>query len=186
MLEQLQKHLQPRMVLVILIAVTLLSIAEAYVYLFKKPLASYAQSKTTLETLELQARQAAPLSDQILRLEDEIKQLEQRLHGDAPRLPLNQMIAYVIGQLDSIADNHAVQLVSVQPGNGTSVFMFEEIPFHIEVTGGYFDLFDWLREVENTLGPMVVKRFALQPSGADKTRRMKLTMTSYRMRSEDV
>ncbi len=57
--------------------------------------------------------------------------------------------------------------------------MFEEVPFEVEIVGGYFSLYDWLRDVEAELGPMVVKQYRISSEERDLTR-MSLTMVSYR------
>ena len=180
MLQRMLQQLDQRMLLALLLAIPCLSATASYLYLFKKPLAQYAQTTESLQRLEGEAESEQPLSGDILQLRQEIEQLNRRLRGDNPALATNEMVAYVIGRLDLIAADHAVQLVSVAPGSPTGVLMFEEIPFHIEVTGSYFSIFRWLHEIEAALGPMVVKQFDLQPSIGNE-RRMRLVMVSYRL-----
>ena len=180
MLDRLLQELDQRMVLALLVAIPCLTITASYLYLFKKPIARYAQSAETLQRLEQEAENDQPLSGDILQLQRDIERLNHRLSGNNPALATNEMVAYVIGRLDLIASDHAVQLVSVTPGKPTAVFMFEEIPFNIEVTGSYFSIFSRLHDIKVALGPMVVKQFELQ-RGADNERRMRLVMVSYRL-----
>ncbi|MEQ8660443.1 MAG: hypothetical protein RLW62_06465, partial [Gammaproteobacteria bacterium] len=62
----------------------------------------------------------------------------------------------------------------------TEILEFHEWPFEIEVTGSYFDIYAWLRDVEAGIGAMVVKQFALEPGAPSTARRMVLTMAAYR------
>ena len=62
--------------------------------------------------------------------------------------------------------------------------MFDEVPFDIEVAGGYFDLCRWLQQVETELRPMVVKQFQVASKGAEKRLKMSLRVVSYRPSEE--
>jgi Tfp pilus assembly protein PilO len=95
------------------------------------------------------------------------------------------MIAFVIGQMDRIAATHAVKLISVEPGNIEKIFLFQELPFHVVVTGNYFSLFDWLDQVERDLGPVVIKEFELTSEPDSAMRRFTLTLVSYQF-AEDL
>ena len=56
---------------------------------------------------------------------------------------------------------------------------FTEMPFDVEVTGRYFDLFAWLQDAERELRPMVVKQFQLIPHPQEKLLQMSLRVVSY-------
>ena len=55
MLDRLLQELDQRMVLALLVAIPCLTITASYLYLFKKPIARYAQSAETLQRLEQEA-----------------------------------------------------------------------------------------------------------------------------------
>jgi Tfp pilus assembly protein PilO len=184
-LDELLDQVPPRSLMLLLIAVPLLVAAASYLYVFKKPLANYRTTLGTLVQLESETRSQQPLDQQIESTAQVLEELEGKLLGDGPRLPANQMVAWIIGRLDVIANTHGVQLVSVEPGGGSAVLMFDEIPFHVEVSGSYFDLFDWLGDAESALGPMVIKQFTLERVGNEERLRMRLTMVSYRHREND-
>ena len=74
-------------------------------------------------------------------------------------VPVNQMVAHVIAQADGICGRHGVQLAGVRPGMGKTVFMFEEVRFDVEIGGNYCSQYDWTKDVEAELGPMVAKRY---------------------------
>ena len=56
----------------------------------------------------------------------------------------------------------------------------EEIPFDVEVSGRYFDLYQWLLDAEQQLRPMVVKRFHLLSPARGTIIRMQLRIVAYR------
>ena len=58
--------------------------------------------------------------------------------------------------------------------------VLDELPYEVEVSGGYLDLFRWLRDAESELRPMVVKSFemAKEPEGAGV--HLKLRLVAYR------
>ena len=110
--------------------------------------------------------------------------LEQTLNGDASNLPAKQMEAFVIGRLQTISWRNDVVLVSVRPREGTPLNQFRELIFDVELEGDYFDFFDWLRDIGEELGFVVVKRFEISKSnrsGAEKAPlEVDLTMAAYR------
>lgn len=177
-------QLPVRSLLVVLVAAFALIAVAGHLYVLKKPLAELAQIDDTLFETRRSRPMDTPATEHIVALEIEIAALRVEL-GDGPALAPNEMVAYVIGQLDLIARSREVQLVSVEPGVVAQVFEFDEIPFHIEVVGSYFKLVEWLQEAERQLGPMVIKSFEFEPSAAGEQRRMRLTMVSYRVRGVD-
>ncbi len=184
MINYIQNNVEPRMLIFLMLSIIALTLTGSFVYVFKEPLKSYQQNHRMLELLQGEVTRGVPIDVEIAKVGKTIEELNLSLHGSGPKLPVNQMIAYVIGKLDLIARRHAVQLASVSPDKSTQVFMFEEIPFHVEITGSYFSLFDWLHDVENELGPMVVKQFDIEAMPKQGQRRMKLVVVSYRAGEE--
>ena len=90
------------------------------------------------------------------------------------------MESHVIDVLDRISARHGIDLVSVVPGEKAEVLMFEELPYDVEVRGEYFRLFDWFREVERELHPMVVKRFELAAGAEPDVIPLTLRLVAYR------
>ena len=180
----ISRHFTPPKFAGLCVAVLLLTASAGYLYLLKQPITDYRRLSAKLEQLGRDTAAPVSLSGKIATHRQAINALQQQLHGDGPRLPPNQLIAHVIGQLDVIAADNQVQLISVQPEPGTEVMMFEETPFQVVVTGGYFSLFHWLQAVEQALGPMVVKEFVIDPLAEADIRRMQLTLVSYRLRTD--
>ncbi len=178
----LTQHVQPRVLLFAMLAAVPLTFLGAYFYFFKTPMTEFFQLRQvrTQSLLDMEVEQRGIDKTQISRLEEQISNLKNRLYGKGARLAPSQMVPYVIGELDRLSQPHHVRLISVKPGTVTEVLMFEEVSFDVEVTGKYFDLFDWLKRVEIELRPMVVKQFKLKPVGKDEYLSMHLRVVSYR------
>ena len=120
---------------------------------------------------------------EITRLRTELEDLRKRLQGDMANLPLRQMESFIIGRLQGISWRNHIDLLSVNPGMGGRVQVFEEVLFNVRVSGDYFDLYQWLQEVREELGYVVVKQFNITPGAStDKSDRLTATFTivSYR------
>ncbi len=181
MLEQILKHVPARVLPLIMLAVISLGLLASYTYQFKKPWKEYTEWKSTLGRLQQEQQNISPLDQDIQEIKERINSLNSELHGDGPSLPANQMVAYVIGKLDEIAEKYDVQLDGVRPGVSREVLMFNETPYHVEIKGSYVDLFAWLYEVESKLGPLIIKEYKIEPFSSGDSRRMQLTMVSYRL-----
>jgi Tfp pilus assembly protein PilO len=179
MYSSLQKQIRPQALAALLVSLLVLTVLASYFYILKQPFHDFSQAQQNLEMLETEMQNGIPLDNQIKLIKEDITSLHQQLNGSGQKLPLNQTIAFVIGQMDKIAANHNVKLTSVEPGEVEKIFLFQEIPFHVEVIGNYFNLFDWLNQVESDLGPIVVKEFELMPEPNLATRRFILTLVSY-------
>ncbi len=180
MLDYIENNIAPRMLYLLMASVFVLTALGSYLYVFKKPIKEYQQQQRSLAMLNAEQGDMQPLNAKLQQLQQELVGLRETLNGKGPDLPVNQMIAYVIGQLDLVASRHDVQLVSVKPGKTNDVFMFNELPFNVEITGSYFSLYEWLQDIEKELGPMVIKQFRIDNAGHAKARHMKLLLVSYR------
>lgn len=183
---QITEQLPLRSLVLVLISILGLTVTAGYLYVIKKPAAALELSSDELFNLRRAHPVGEPFDDRIAAAAQDVAALQSILHGTAPALASNEMVAFVIGRLDNLARKQNVQLLSVEPGDVTQVFEFDEIPFHIEIVGSYFHLVDWLRNAEQELGPMVIKTFDIAPAGAGENRRMRLTMVSYRHTGDDV
>jgi Tfp pilus assembly protein PilO len=177
MIKYLQQQVQPSMLLLLMASIIALTLMAAYLYLFKQPLKEYRQLHQKLELLKDEIQTGIPVSKQIDNTEKNLLELKNKLYGTAPQLPINQKIASVIGQLDTISSGQKVNLTSIKPGEVTQLFLLQEQPFTIEISGSYFSLFNWLYQVEEELGPILVKEFDI--SSDTSKLRMKLTLVSY-------
>lgn len=179
MYKALLRQVNPRMLAFLLVSIFLLVLTASYLYILKRPFQDMRQAKQTLVLLESELQTGIPLDSQIQTFQTQVAELNKQLHGNGKNLPLNQMIAFVIGELDRISAVHHVKLISVEPGNAEKVFLFQELPFQLVVTGNYFKLFDWLNQVEHELGPFVAQEFELTSESDPAVRRFTLTLVFY-------
>lgn len=179
MFKTLQQHVQPRMFAILLISLLLLTGVAGYLYVLKKPVKALGQSRQTLQLLETEVHTGVSLQNQIETFEARVQQLDTRLRGTGQRLPESQMSAFVIGQLDSIAERHAVRLISVKPGSTERIFTFRELPFNVELEGSYLNLYQWLYQVEKQLGPIVIKQYEINAVANSAQRHMRLVIAAY-------
>ena len=180
MYKVLQEQIQPRMLMGLLVSIILMALLSSYLYVIKQPFNGFRQQQQTLTLLQDEVTTGIPLQNRIKSQQQLVKQLNTKLHGaGAEDLPTNKMVPHIIGALDKIANRHKVNLASVKPQNTESLFTFREVPFQIEISGEYFNLFAWLRDVENELGPIVIKQFDISSIAQSNDRRMILTIASY-------
>jgi Tfp pilus assembly protein PilO len=179
MSRALLKQVNPRMLAFLLVSVFLLMLVASYLYILKRPVQEMRQAKQTLALLESELQTGVPLDSQIQTFQNSVADLNKQLHGGGKNLPINQMIAFVIGRLDSISVSHNVKLISVEPRGAEKIFLFQEMPFHLVVIGNYFKLFDWLNQVERELGPFAVQEFEITPEPDSTMRRFTLTLVFY-------
>lgn len=183
-MDRIIQNVEARLLVIILAALTILTLLAFYLYVFKEPIKLLQQSQQTLVLLKAENDRGIPLGQQLEELQKEADSIKLLVNASGQQLPQNQMIAYVIGQLDLIAAHHDVKLVSVNPGSASQLFMFDELPFNIEIHGRYGDLYNWLKDVEKQLGPMVIKSFKLEANGNTGVRRMNSVIVSYMSRGE--
>ena len=177
--DPLTKNLEPRMIYLLMLASCCLFALFSYLYLFKIPLKQYRQLQQDRILLEAKTENSSGLTADIASLEAEIARLKRKLQGENPPTMVREMVAHTIAQLDAISANRAISLRGVKPENIQQTGMFNELPFAIEVAGGYAHLYEWLLDVERQFGSMVIEQFDIHPgSGADDLQ-MKMRLVSY-------
>lgn len=181
MIKGLLAYVEPKMLLFLGIAIIGLTLTGSYLYLFKESLGSYVEWHDKLELLQSEFTSTLALDSDIQNLRNEIVKLNSASKSATSDVSFSKMIAIVIGQLDQIAQQHSVTLLGVRPGNYIPVYMFDEMPFYVDVMGSYRSLFNWLYEIENKLGSLVVKRFEIEPGASQAERHMQLTIVSYHL-----
>jgi len=161
-----------------------LSIAAALIsYGLWPQVAEYRNSLHTLTLLEGAVVNADSLDGEIENIEKEITMLDRNLHGEMVGLPDRQMEAYVIGRLQEISWKNRVKLLGVRPGTVNTINSLEEIPFDVEVSGDYFDMYAWLQDLGTELGFMAITHFNISSLNSGSTTqdlKASLTLVSYR------
>jgi Tfp pilus assembly protein PilO len=166
---------------------TMLLIVVALVsYLLLPQWKAYRAAAASLTLLQSSVVPGENLDLQLDGLRSEVNEMTRSLSGDAANLPTKQMEAFVIGRLQSISWGNDMTLVSVQPKEGQPVNQFRELIFDVELSGDYFKFFDWLHDISDELGFVVVKRFDIAVDrnvavpGGSPGLRVRLTMAAYR------
>lgn len=182
-MDKLIGKLEPRAILLLMVATVLLTIAALFSYGIWPGWKDYRESVSSRTALARVVNSSSSIASELTSLHDEVVSLEQQLHGDTVNLPENQLEAFIIGRLQSISWRNNMQLLGIRPGKGNKVHIFEEILFEVEISGDYFDLFNWLDDLGEDLGFVVVKHFTIRPLDQNDTSprlNAKLTIVSYR------
>ena len=176
----------PRTLLLAMGATIVLTLLAGHLYVVKPSL-------VRLRSLDAEGGQASvealrsDASARSVAIEASRAQLEEisgELYGGPSDQPAEKVESYIVDRLDSLSVRHAVELVSVEPGEAQSVLMFDEWLYEVEVEGEFLALAAWLGEIENELRPMVVNGFELRPAQQTPWVRMRLRLASYRPRRE--
>ncbi|PLY15054.1 MAG: hypothetical protein C0631_07960 [Sedimenticola sp.] len=175
---------EPRTLGMLLVMLLLAITVLLFTFVQWPAIKNYRAALESREHLGANIRTSEQLVERLAMEKASIEALNKRLHGDMTGLPIEQMEAYVIGRLQKLSWNAGVELIGVRPREGQQVEIFREILFDVEVTGRYFDFFNWLRSVGNDLGFVVVKSFEIRPVNTtqeDPELRVVLGMAAYRV-----
>jgi len=182
-MKEILKNIKLRELRLALLGVgAILSVAVAVMILLPQIKSSRAAAHQ-VAVLEEAAQDGSELERHLQERYEKIDDLRFRLYGDMANLPARQVEAYIIGRLQRISWNNNVELVSVEPGTGERVQIFQEILFEVQLSGQYEDLYRWLWEARNDLGYVVVKEYGLERQDNDDNEPLltaNLSLASYR------
>ncbi|MGP1677355.1 MAG: GspMb/PilO family protein [Burkholderiales bacterium] len=174
-------RLEPRMLLLLMASLLAIVLLLAWWLLLRAPLADYRRLHGARAALVQTQSAPSSLQAKIGLLEGELAALTHQLQGESAPQPLDQMVVSIIDRLDRIAARRGVRLDSVHPGTTRRVLMFDEVSADIKVSGKYQALFEWLRDTEMELGPLVVTQFSMRLTDvAAGTLSMDLKLAAYR------
>lgn len=184
--EKLLGEVSPRSLLAAMAAIAGLTLLAGHLYVVKPSLARLRAldsggSQTTVANLQAEAAQ---MDGAIQVTQQQLDALRDRLFGGPSDLAPEKVESYIVERLDRISARHAVELVSVKPGDAREVLMFDELLYEVEVKGQFFALVAWLWELEEELRPLVVNGFDMQPTPQGGWVGMKLRLASYRPSGE--
>ena len=175
---------EPRSIGMILSGLLLLIITAQLMYLLWPQIKAYNKVSSSHQLLQTAVSSNEGLELQLANARTDVESLGNQLHGDMAGLPAKQMEAYIIGRLQKVSWETDVELISVKPGDGKRVQMFQESLFDVELKAGYLDFFQWLNSIARDLGFIVIKKYAIQPTGSslqDPDLNITLTMVSFRV-----
>jgi type II secretory pathway component PulM len=184
MFNELINRLDARQQLLLAGGSLALLVTALFMYVLLPQIKTYQKSLESLEILEGVASQGQAVSEQLAALTIEVASLDRQLHGDMANLPEEQLESFVIGRLQAISWRNAVELVSIEPSSGETVQVFQESLFRVELAGSYFDLYEWLREINDELGFVVIKEYQMEPAenvAINPNLVVNLTIASYRL-----
>ncbi len=174
-------RIEPRVLLLLMGSILAILVLEGWLLVLRAPLSDYRRLQAERRALARPQAEPARLQAEIGRAESELAALTLKLQGQSAQLPLDQMVVAIIDRLDRIAARRGVRLDSVRPGATRQVLMFDEVSSDIKVTGRYQALFEWLRDTENELGPLVITQFSMKRTDpASGTLAMDLKLAAYR------
>jgi hypothetical protein len=182
-MHKLLMETEPRILVLLMVSAALLVVAALGTYVIWPEYRDFRKSLGTLSVLHEVTSRGDNLAGEMSALRTSVERLNHELHGDMVNTPENEMESFIIGRLQTISWRNNIELLRVTPAHGNTVRVFEEVLFEVVVSGDYFDIFNWLQALDDELGFVVVKRFALQPdNGSDTGERLKanFTVVSYR------
>jgi Tfp pilus assembly protein PilO len=166
-LERYLERIDPRQ-LRLLLSGGLLLVAALFLSLLWPQVKHYRALRQSHGILQQASTNRAELAQQLIAMRADIAQLRHRLHGDMVDLPLKQVETHVIGLLQRLCWRHHLELASVIPRPGETVHVFRETVLDVEVRGDYLDFFNWLQDMQDELGFLVVKQYEITPIEADR------------------
>ncbi len=181
------EQVEPRTLRPMLIAVVLLFVTVQVMYLLWPQIKRFNVTHRNYELLERVISSSEDLQQKLASTEADVQSLEHRLHGDMAGLPVRQMESYIIGRLQKVSWATNVELVSVKPGAGKKVQIFQESLFDVELNARYPDFFAWLQNIDRELGFIVIKKYTIEPKNSmlfDPVLKITLTLVSYRVVNE--
>lgn len=182
-MHKLLMETEPRILVLLMVSAALLVMAALGSYVIWPEYRDFRKSMGTLSVLREVTSRGDDLEQQMSVLRTSVDRLNHELHGDMVNTPENEMESFIIGRLQTISWRNNIDLLRVTPAHGNTVRVFEEVLFEVIVSGGYFDIFNWLQALDDELGFVVVKRFELQPDNGNASgERLKanFTIVSYR------
>ena len=182
-MKALLQKTEPKVLMLSMGGIVLLLAVGLFYSLVWPQVKEYRAGVSARGTLETVAKTSDRLELLLKTVDQQVESLGRQLHGDMMNLPDKQLEGFIIGRLQEISWRHQVELVGVRPSKGNIVRIFQELLFDVEVSGDYFELFDWLREIGKELGFVVIKQYSIRPLDPNESQprlSVKLTMVSYR------
>ncbi len=163
--DEVSSRMDSRIIVGIFFALVLLGALLGLSYGVRPALTTYQNLKATHQSVkkgnlpEDEARATA-----IAALESEVGSLREEFWGGGISVPRRQLEAFVVNALDRTATQHDVSLLGITPDSSSSIWMFDELPYQVKVSGDYFSIHRWLVDLEDALRPMVIKQFKILPA----------------------
>jgi Tfp pilus assembly protein PilO len=174
---------EPGSLKLILVLVAVVISTAIALYIVKPQYLDFRDKRSSYEMLHNQIDDPAQLQNAIDQERANISELQLQLHGEAGNMPVNEMESYLVGRLQKLAWDAGIELVGVRPGAAKRIMEFEEISFEVDVAGDYKNLYEWLDNIGNALGFMLVTNYEISLSSrksSDTGLNMHVTIVFYR------
>lgn len=158
-------------------------VAAIMLYMIKPQYLDFKSKRETSAMLKNQIQNQEQLQKSIDETRSQIKALSLQLHGEAGSMPVNEVEAYLVGRLQELAWGAGIELLGVKPGVSKRVMSFEEISFEVDVGGEYDHIYNWLDEIGNVLGFMLVTNYQMSLTNQQNNKtalNMHVTIVFYR------
>ncbi len=176
MLDELTKTLTPRLMFLLLAAIAVVLVLGGFTSLFKKPMKSYKLQQVRYEALKMLPSDPEAGKKEMLSLQSEITSLNEQLTKTGHEVLKGTKPLKVIADLGNFAKQYEVQLLNVAPGKESQGETYTEIPFQIEMSGSYGQLFKWVYSLEHATTPLFVKRFSMKAGVNPEERELRLSL----------
>ena len=177
MLEELTKKLNPRMIFLLLFTGVTLITSTGYSAWFKKPIKEYRKLQISYVELQNKPSDLASVEKVSRELRKEISGLNNQLTEIGREVLKGTKPLTVISDLGAFAKQHDVQMVGISPAQAIKGTLYIEVPFNVELSGGYEQLFKWVYSLENSSSPLFIKEFSMMPGPGVENRKMRLTVS---------
>ncbi len=185
-MKELLDQVDRRQLVLLMGGLVLLIVVAIGNYLVAPEVKKYRKEVRSLEVIEGMMRNRRDASSEIADLSRQIETIRKEIHGELPEMPLKQLEAFIMGQLQKISWQNNVELNNVKPGFNQSILIFQEISLSVDVSGQYFDIHRWMWSLSQELGFMVIKQFDINPIGfVEKDPPLKLQMNIVFYREAD-
>jgi len=173
-------QLDRRILLLVMVTLLIAIALEAWLLIFRQPVAEYSQLQSERFGLEQSLRDAIGLQAEADKLAQDVATLSKEAEGGGVPSTMDQLLIQTVGNLDRIAGEHGVALQGVKPGAARHVPMFDEVSFDVEVRGKYGALMEWLHAVEKDMRTLAVVQFSLKSGSQSGPLTMSLKLAAYR------
>lgn len=154
--------LDRRVVLGLMAAIVVLAGLESWLLVLRAPLLELGSQASIQADLAAANASGADTAAQIERLTAGLPKLEETLGGEQSARSDDGTLLFLMDVLGRVGARRGVSLGSVRPGARRVVQGFEETTYDIEVRGEYRSLYQWLRDAQAGVAPLVVSGFTLR------------------------
>lgn len=183
MIREQLKGIEPGPLRLMVSLACVVIVAAVLLYVIKPQFQSFSENRASYEMLLNQIDDSSQLEQSIDASRKQIQDLSRQLHGEAGDMPVNEIEAYLVGRLQTLAWESDIELVGVRPGLARRIMEFEEISFEVDIKGEYNQLYDWLNRIGDVLGFMLVTNYDITLSNSNNRKselNMHMTIVFYR------